>query len=60
MEEVEEEGEGVLEAGDQWQWEVFSKEECQNYGQLEVKKKKKRQIFSEQQQIDAAMVCFLV
>lgn len=38
-EEVEEEEEAVvvLEAEDRWEWEVFSKEVCQNYGQLEVK-----------------------
>lgn len=27
----------VLEAEDRWEWEVFSKEVCQNYGPLEVK-----------------------
>lgn len=27
----------VLEAEDQWEWEGFSKEVCQNYAQLEVK-----------------------
>lgn len=27
----------VLEAAGRWEWEVFSKEVCQNYGQLEVK-----------------------
>lgn len=37
-EEVEEEEEAVvLEVEDQWEWEAFSKEVCQNYGPLEVK-----------------------
>lgn len=36
--EVEvEEVEVVLEAAGRWRWEVFSREECQNYGQSEVK-----------------------